>query len=317
MEDLEFRQLEILCEVVRLGSFSRAAKKVHLSQASVSERIAGLEEDVGCALFERSPGRGVRPTRVGQALYQRAVRMLRDRELAVQELRDLLGVRRGKLRIGASTVPGTYHLPSVLRRFSSRYPDAHFSLSITGSQQVVEGVSSGDFDLGISGEPDVPASAQVSTGKGHASVTHTRLWRDSLVLAVPSGHPLTRKERIRAAELANVPFVLRESGSGTRRWTDLFLEHELPRGLKDLHVIAEVNNLCAVKQSVVHGLGVSIVSARAIQAELKSGLLEIVDFERPITRWFYLVHDERRAASSISRLFIQVLLDSSASPNPE
>ena len=315
MENLEFRQLEIFCEVVRLGSFSRAAQKVHLSQASVSERIAALEDQVGCRLFDRSPGRGVRPTRVGQALYQRAIRLLRDREIAAQELRDLLGVRRGTLSIGASTVPGTYHLPQVLGQFSTQVPDATFSLSIVGSEQVLDGVADGTFELGISGEPSEGGQAG---GRLRSAVGHTRLWQDTLLLAVPAGHPLGGRERVRLPELADLPFVLREPGSGTRRWTDLYLQQELPGGLGDVKVVAEVDNLGALKQAVIHGLGVSVMSASAIQAELASGLLHGIELEgASITRWFYLVRDERRTPSPLAQLFTRALLEAAGATDTD
>src|SRR5688572_7803837 len=97
---LEFRQLEVFCEVVNLGSLSRAARKVGLAQASVSQRIATLEEQIGSPLLDRCGRRGVRPTAVGQALYDRATRLLRDRDRAAQEIREYLGLRKGTLTIG-------------------------------------------------------------------------------------------------------------------------------------------------------------------------------------------------------------------------
>jgi DNA-binding transcriptional LysR family regulator len=307
--NLEFRQLEVFCAVVSLRSFSRAAKRVYLSQASVSERIAALEDQVGCRLLDRSRrGGGVHPTPLGAALYKRAARLLKDREHAVQELQDLLGVRRGTVQIGASTVPGTYYLPEVIKQFSSLYPETSFSVSIAGSEHVVDSVVDGRLEAGIVGDPGERQIDRLLRGQG--GTQRTRLWSDEFVLIAPSGHPLGQRRRVPLAELTDVPFVMREAGSGTRRWLELYLQDELPGGAGELKVAAEMGSLCAVKQAVIQGLGVSLVSACAVKAEIKAGLLHAIELEGPkLKRSLYLIHDERRTPSPIGRLFTQFLLD--------
>lgn len=310
--NLEFRQLEVFCEVVRLGSFSRAARKVHLSQASVSERISTLEEQVGSQLLDRSRRRGVRPTPVGQALYERAIRLLDHRERAVQELGDLLGLRRGTVRIGASTVPGTYYLPAVIQKFSALYPNTQFAVSIAGSEQVVDWVATGKLEIGIAGDPGERLIGQLFRGKSGALRAQAKLWKDDFVLAVPAGHPLGERQSVSVAELVGLPFVMREPGSGTRRWLELYLQDELPGGAGGLHVAAEMGSLCAVKQAVIHGLGVSMVSARSVRAEVEAGLVQAVEIDgHEFTRWFYLIRDERRTPSPLCKLFTEVLFESS------
>ena len=308
--NLEFRQLEVFCEVVRLGSFSRAAKKLHMSQATVSERISLLEEQLGTRLLDRSGRRGVRPTRVGHALYERAVGLLQGRDLALQEVRDMLGLRRGTLVIGASTVPGTYHLPALIRRFVELYPEARFSVSIAGSAQVIEWVTSGRVELGIAGDPRDQRHDRLLNGKRDALRAEPAPWRDHLVLIAPPGHPFTRRRRVTVAELAEVPFVMRESGSGTRSWVELYLQSALPGGLKSLKVVAEMGSLAAVKNAVAHGLGVSLVSACAVEPEVTAGVLAIAEMDGPsLGRAFYLIHDEQRTLSPLARLFAHMVLE--------
>lgn len=306
---VEFRQLEVFCEVVRARSFSRAARKLHMSQATVSERIAVLEEQLGARLLDRSGRRGVRPTRLGHTLFERAVRLLEDREHALQELRDMLGVRRGVLVIGASTVPGTYHLPAVMRRFSEQFPEIRFAVSIAGSAQVIEWVASGQVELGIAGDPREQRRLQPDGAQ--ALRADLAPWKDHLVLIAPPGHPLTQARRVSLADLAGVPFVMRESGSGTRSRVELYLEGALAGGLRSLAVTAEMGSLAAVKRAVAEGLGVSLVSACAVEPEVTAGVLAVVELDGPaLGRSFYVIQDRQRTPSPLARLFTQLILDS-------
>ena len=310
MIDLEFRHLQIFCEVVRLRSFSRAAKSVGLAQASVSERIAALEEQVGSRLLDRSGRRGVTPTRIGQAFYDRAVRLLADRQLAIQEVHELLEVRAGTLLIGASTVPGTYHLPRILRRMASDYPAARFDVSIAGSEQVVEWVARGKVEIGIAGDPGERLVREVFRNHRCALRVEDKLWRDRFVLAVPRDHPLGRLPSVALRDLGDVPFIMREPGSGTQRWLELYLHSVFPEGVGALRVAAQIGSLCAVKQAVINGLGVSMVSACAVEGERLAGLLHTVEIDgASATRCFYLVRDEHRTLSPLCRRFIDVLLE--------
>jgi DNA-binding transcriptional LysR family regulator len=304
--NLEFRHLEIFCEVVRMKSFSRASKKVGLSQASVSERITALEEQVGARLLDRSHRRGVWATPVGRALYERAIHMLQDREHTVQELREMLGMRQGTLRVAASTVPGTYFLPSIIQQFSALHPNTRFSLAISGGENVIDCISTGQHEIGIVGD----GGGSTMRGNRAALRSGHRLWRDKLVLAVPARHPLTKLERVSLADLVQHPYIMREPGSSTRRWLELYLHERLPNGASSLSVAAEVSTLCAMKQAVIHGIGVSIMSACAITAEVKAGLVETVPLvdQGHFSRTFHLIQDDRRTLSPLCSLFVEFLL---------
>lgn len=307
--DLEFRQLQVFCEVVQLGSFSRAAQAVGLAQASVSERISALEELIGERLLDRSGRRGVRPTPVGQALYDHAVRLLADRDRAIQEVRELLNLRQGKLLIGASTVPGTYHLPRILRQFRATYPELSFEVSIAGSAQVIDWVAEGVVEIGMVGDPGELVGQTFRGGRAQLR-TQAHLWSDRMVLAVPKGHPLARRERVTVADLHDTPFVMREKGSGTRRWLEQYLQENSSGEVPSLNVAAVMGSLSAVKQAVIHGLGVTFLASCAVEAERDAGLLETIEFEGPLFDMnFYLVRDERRTASPVCRVFVDAVLD--------
>jgi DNA-binding transcriptional LysR family regulator len=146
--DFDLRQLEIFQKVVELGSFSKAGETVHLAQASVSERIANLENAVGAKLLDRL-GRQVVPTKLGELLYKHALSILDMKRTICLELEDFLGVRKGTINLGCSTIPGEYILPNVIGRFGEQYPHVSVSLSIGDSREIETRVLEGNFELGV------------------------------------------------------------------------------------------------------------------------------------------------------------------------
>jgi DNA-binding transcriptional LysR family regulator len=133
--DFDLRQLEIFLKVVELESFSKAAEVVFLAQASVSERIANLENMVGLKLLDRL-GRRVVPTKAGELLYKHALNLLEMKRLACAEMEDFAGKRRGEVRIGGSTIPGEYILPKFLGLFGRKNPLITLTLAIADSAEI-------------------------------------------------------------------------------------------------------------------------------------------------------------------------------------
>ena len=174
--DFDLRQLEIFLKVVDLQSFSKAAQAVSLAQASVSERIATLENMVGTKLLDRM-GRRISPTKAGELLYKHAVLLLDMKRTTSMELQEFLGAKQGDIHIGASTIPGEYILPKLLRDFREKYPLIAVNQTIADSTRIETRVLDGDFELGI-----------VGSRSAHKSLTHHELWKDELVLAVARRH---------------------------------------------------------------------------------------------------------------------------------
>ena len=154
MAEFDLRQLEVLCKISELGSFSGAARAVGLSQSAVSERIATLEQQVGASLLDRG-GREVTTTRAGELLHRHALELLRLRRRASDELDDLLGVRRGELHVGGSTIPGEQILPALLGRFHRRHPGVLVRLAIADSATIAQRVAEGALELGEIGRAHV------------------------------------------------------------------------------------------------------------------------------------------------------------------
>ncbi len=274
--DFDLRQLEIFLKVIELGSFSRAGEAVHLAQASVSERIATLENMVGAKLLDRM-GRRVSPTKAGELLYQQAQRLLEMKRAACLEMQDFLGMKQGEIHIGASTIPGEYILPEVIGRFANEHPLIRVVLTVADSEEIESRVLQGHFEFGIIGRKS-------------------------------SSKEILRKE-VKPGELADEPFISREMGSGTLSSLEEYLQHAGVEGTRSLRVIAHLGTSTAVKEGVKAGAGVSILSSRAVDTELKAGVLKSLKIkDLPMSRHFYLIRDKRRTISPLCRTLINFLI---------
>ena len=298
--DFDLRQLEIFVKIVDLKSFSKAAKVVFLTQASVSERIATLEKMVSFRLLDRL-GREVRPTKAGELLYKHAVLLLDMKKTACLELQEFMGVKRGNISLGGSTIPGEYILPRILGLFCKEYPLVSVNLSVADSASIETRVSEGDLELGIIGSK--------TTKK---NLICQELWADELVLAMPAKHRWAGRKTISLGALFEEPFIFRESGSGTFRIFDTYLRANGTKGVNSLKAVARLGSSTAVKEGIKGGLGVSIISSRALETELTSGVVKTLKVENlSMHRSFYLIKDRRRIASPLCRALCDFLLKSS------
>lgn len=298
--DFDLRQLEIFKNVVELKSFSRAAEKVCLAQASVSERIANLESMVGVALLDRL-GRGIVPTRAGELLYKHALLLLEMKKTASMEMQDFLGLKRGEIRMGGSTIPGEYILPALIGGFREKFPLVSIVLEISDSKEVETRVLKGEYELGVIGSQ--------STDKN--MITH-ELWNDELVLAVHPKHKWAKKKAVSVDKLYDEPFILRERGSGTLNIFDQYLKSTGIKKQDNLQIVARLGTSTAVKEGIKAGLGISILSSRAIQTELNAGLIKSLKIKSlSMTRSFYLIRDKRKITSPLCNAMIKFLKDTS------
>lgn len=295
--DFDLRQLEIFRNVVELKSFSKAADAVFLAQASVSERIANLESMVGTRLLDRL-GRQVVPTRAGELLYKHAVLLLEMKKTTSLEMQDFLGMKRGEVHIGGSTIPGEYILPKVIGRFHEKYPLVSVNLTIADTRKIEERVLDSNLELGV-----------VGSKSSHRSLIHHKLWKDELVLAVPAKHRWAEKEEISLKNIFKEPFILREAGSGTLKIMEDYLKTSGSIDVDSLNVMARFGTSTAVKEGIKAGLGVSILSSRAIDTELKTGILKALKIkDLSMSRSFYLIRDRRKIASPLCQAMLDFLL---------
>ena len=288
---MDLRQLEIFVKVAEFGSFSKAAEALYLTQPTVSEHIRTLEDEVGVRLLDRL-GRGAAITRAGQLLLSYAQRMLALSREARQAMDGFQGRMSGELLIGASTIPGEYVLPAMIGRFKEKYPDISITLLIGDSQTAVDWVAEGRAELGVVG-------ARLS----HRGVDYKELMPDEVVVVEPGTHPWHGRKQIALEELRSEPLLIRERGSGTRAALEGALA-EAGMDLGSFRIVGEMGSTQAIKQAVKAGVGVSLVSKRAVEEECKSGLLwclRVKDLK--VTRSFHLATHKERSRSPLAEAF--------------
>lgn len=257
---LNLHHLRIFTSVAEQGGFSRAAAALRLSQPAVSKSVRELEREVGAPLFERG-GRTPRLTESGALLFARARELFAVERSAEEELRVLRGLEGGVLRVGASTTVITYLLPPYLARFRAAHPDVVLKVASANTRDIARALLERRLDVALVEGPVEDARIQVVS------------WRDDeLVVIGPPDHPLARRRRVALEELARESFIVRERGSGTRRVAERALNE---RGVT-LRVGMQLASTEAIKQAVVAGLGLAIVSRAAIADQLALGRLAVI-----------------------------------------
>ncbi|MGB4418045.1 MAG: selenium metabolism-associated LysR family transcriptional regulator [bacterium] len=290
---MDFRQLESFVAIAKYKSFTRAAEELYLTQPTLTGHIQALEKELGTVLFNRQ-GRRVTLTRAGRLLYHHAVNILNMREEALYSLASYKGKLEGELAIASSTVPQKYLLPRLLTAFSRQYPHIRFVVKQFDSQKVIDAIISGSMDFGF-----------VGTSTLYPELEMEKIFADRLILiASPkgkfAGYP---KASITWEEIKDEGFILRARGSATRGF---FLSSLEDRGVdgKSLRVIAEVESPETLIQCVREGLGLAVMSEKAVEEEIGLGLLlgfSIADLK--LTRDFYFINHKNRVLNPISRAF--------------
>ncbi len=293
---MDLRQIAIFVKVSELGSFSRAAAALRLTQPTVSEHIRTLEEELGVKLLDRL-ARGASPTKAGHLLLSYAQRILQLQSEARQALDQFQGRMSGELVAGASTIPGEYVLPPLVGRFKEKYPDILISLLIGDTEQVLEWVVEGKAEVAVVG-------ARID----HRSLEYRELMPDELVVVVPSGHPWQGKKVVTIEEVQREPLIVRERGSGSRRALERAFEG-IGLALGAFRVVGEMGSTQAIKQAVKAGVGISMISKRAVAEECHQGLLWCVKVkDLKFSRAFYLVTHRERTRSPLAEAFREFLL---------
>lgn len=298
LEPLDLRLVEIFCLVCEQRSFSKAAERLRLSQPTVSSHIKTLERQVGASLLDRL-GREVAPTRVGTLVYEHGRRIVEAKRALIEDLSRCLHRLEGQLHIGASTAPGDHLLASLIGELRREHPGIEISLMIRDTADILESLENGRIELGFVG----------ARRAGDSSLRFEELaLADRLVLVAPAGSRWDGVAAVGIEQLCREPLVVREPGSGTRLVFEQRLE-ALGRGLGELNVVAELGSTAAVKQAVLAGAGLAVVSRLAIQQEVGAGLLKVLAMPEldPLERRFFRVTHARRARSPLCEAFLQWL----------
>lgn len=285
-----FRQMQIYEAVVRLGSFTRAAEELFLTQPTVSTQLKKISDVIALPLLDQS-GRKIKPTEAGEELY-RTIRTIFD-SLADFDTRlsGLKGLHRGRLRLGVITT-AKYFAPEILGEFCREYPGVDVSLKVTNRERISERILNNEDDLYIVGQPpdNVPPLMAYPIAP------------NPLVVIADRNHALSKESSISLERLAQEPFIARELGSGIRdTTTKLFAD----RGLSP-NIRMELGSNEAIKHAVVGGLGVAVMSLHTLVLDGVDGPVAVLDVEGfPIERMWYMVHPKDKTLSLIASTFLE------------
>lgn len=293
MMHVSLRQLRTFEAVARLRSFSRAAEELHVTQPTVSKQIRLLHEEVGLPLLEQI-GKKVFLTEAGERLYATCADWLETWGRFEQTIADLKGIKQGRLRIAAVTTT-KYFMPRILGPFCAQFPGIDIALEVVNRDRLLERLMHNQDDLYIMGVP--PEGLNIE---------QEPFLENPLVVLAPASHPLARRKGIPLADLAREPFIVRERGSGTRLTVErVFADWNVP-----LNIRMELGSNEAIKQAVVGGLGIALLSLSTLGTEWNHKELAVLDVEGfPIRRSWYVVRPRDKQVSVVAGAFLEFLRD--------
>lgn len=255
---MEIRQLRAFVAIAESGTFTAGALRVHVTQAAISMQIRQLETEIGAKVFVRAP-RHVILTEAGEQLLRRARHILREHDAALDEIAELAGAERGRLRIGsASAMVLTEQLPAILKDLRKQHPAAEIAVTSGTSEVLVDQILAGEVDI-----------AFVSLPVDVRGIKTERLSQDQLVAIASPRHKLAKQKTISAYTLAGERLILGERGGNTRRLIDQFFAQA---GVT-LHVAMELSRQQAIKRMVEEDMGVGIVPLQSVKDEVEKGRL--------------------------------------------
>jgi len=293
-----FRQFQVFEAIYRLGSFTRAAEELFLTQPTVSMQIKKLSDAIGLPLFEHV-GRNVEPTEAGKELYSACRNMFETLSNLEMTISDMKGMKRGRLRMGVITT-AKYLAPEMLGDFSKLYPGIDLSLKVTNRDSIIRRIRANEDDLYIMGQAP----------EGDFEVESFPFAPNPLVVMAPRNHPLVGKKNISLEEIAQQPFIIREPGSGIR---DAMYKAFDAVGVRP-SVRMEIGNNEAIKHAVAGGLGLSVMSLHTLSLEGVDGPVAILDVKGfPILRNWYIVYPKGKELSLVAQTFLDFVVGSEKS----
>jgi LysR family transcriptional regulator, low CO2-responsive transcriptional regulator len=286
MKDVTLRQLRFLAEVARCGSLAGAAEHLHLTAPAIAQQVRLLERSVGLALIERGPG-GQRATEAGRLLVETSLRIEDELAACFDGLDTLRSAGAGQVTLGATST-SKYFAPFILAAFQRRHPGIRIALRIGNRDEVLTWLENFEIDLAVMGRP--PAGSEM--------VTQTLGKHPYVIIAAPD-HPLVIKQAtnhrtVPFLKVSGETFLARERGSGTRVHLDsLFAASGL-----EPQIGMELASNETIKQAVMAGMGVALISAHTIAGEVHDKRLAVLDVAGlPICRNWLVVRMDRRAVS--------------------
>jgi LysR family transcriptional regulator, transcriptional activator of the cysJI operon len=274
-------RIRVFATVARHMSFTVAAAALEITQPAVSLQIRSLETALGTRLFKRSSS-GLELTEVGAALLRHSEQLFDQARRIDNDITALSGVLKGTLGVAVSMAIGTYVLPAIIARFLEEHRACTIETLLGNSRIILEHVVDETVDVGIVSDP-----------VDRRDVVIEPLLEDEVVLVVPPGHRWAARGYIAPAELASEPFIMRESGSGTRKVFEASLR-QVGLSTEDLDVVASIGGFEAANAAVMCGIGVTVAPSMAVREEVANGRLTVVRWnDVPMRRFFNVVYSKR------------------------
>lgn len=288
---LDTRQLRAFVTLARRGSFTQAARELHLSQSAVSHSMKALETDLGCRLFDRM-SKKVLLTQAGEQLLQHADKILSEMWAARESLTQLNQWGHGRLRISASTTACQYILPEVLQEFKKSYPQARISVEPGDTRDALESLRGNQVDLALALEP-----------RRDEDFEFLPLFNDEMMFVLAPSHPWALKSHVTREEIPRQQYVLYNKHSFTFELVEEYFRAEDMA----LNMVMELGSMEAIKELVKLGLGVSILAPWIARKEIESGeLVSLPLGKRKLKRTWGILHWRGRRLTLAEETFVNL-----------
>lgn len=289
---MHYDALKTFITLVDVKNFTKTAEILLMSQPSVSLHIKNLEKEFQTQLLQRSP-KSLKITPTGELLYNRAKQILTIYEQTKQDILEHHHAIKGELRIGASFTIGEYILPSLLIDIQNEYPELELQVMIGNTEEIVHCVKMYEVDIGL-----------IEGQTNEKSLDVHPFLQDHLCLVVSSQHELATNEEVTIDHLQNQIWLTRETGSGTRN----FLTHVIrSNGLK-VKTLVTISSTQGIKETLINGLGISLLSKNVIQRDLEQGTLRILKLQdQTFTRTLSYIYSPIMQEKKNVNIFIQAL----------
>lgn len=294
---LSLRQFETIRAIAQHGTLIAAAQALNMTPAALTARLKAIEEEAGLLLFDRT-SLGMRLTAAGRTALESANRI--DRE--VRDFRERMTAIRlgggGRLSVAAVST-AKYFAPRLIAAFKHSHPDVELRFLIGNRADTIDAMRRFEAEIALTGRPPADMPAEKSALGAHP-----------YVMIAPSFHPLARQRHVAKEMLAGEPFLFREEGSGTRAMFEYFIGDI---AMKPARVGIELGSNETIKQAVMAGLGIALISAHTVASEVQDGRLTCLDVQGlPIIRQWFIVNRTDRELSPTARIFRAFVLERGA-----
>lgn len=290
---MELRLLETFLKIAELRSFTRAADELCITQPTVSKQIVDLERFFEVRLIDRTK-RTVTLTKAGEILYQYALEMVALKKDTIEAIASFRGLKKGKMTLGASTIPGIYIMPRLLSDYKKQHAGIKFEVIIADTKEIIEKMENGLLDFGIVG-------SKTETVK----VDFKKLIDDTIIFIGPPGFASS----ITLQEFKEMPLIARERGSGTRNTVENALMKIRDLDRNRLNIVAELSDNEAIKQAVMSGMGMAYISELAVAGLIREGVVKRVAVEGfpIIKRSFFIITRKGKTILPHVKVLIEII----------